>query len=147
MNNNFKFNFKLGKKSKLHTRRGIADIISTMLLMGLTVTGATTLTYFVNSSFVSGNLAAASSMDTATKSMQLLSYDTRDSTTLLQISNLNNKFDQKLCGVTCTGVGLSDKIPSNGGSEFVIIKIKNNSINLVFLQNIHLNNILHKWDS
>lgn len=145
MNNNF--NSKSGKKSKLCNRRGITDIISTMLLMGITVTGASTLTYFVNDSFVSGNLATVSSLNTATKSIQLLAYDTRDSTTLLQLSNLDNEFgDQKLCGASCTGVGLSDKIPSNGGSEFIMIKIKNNSINSIFLGNIQLNNVLHTWD-
>lgn len=148
MNNNFKFTSQLDKKPKLCKRKGIADIISTMLLMGITVTGATTLTYFVNDSFVSGNLSTVSSLDTATKSIQLLAFDTRDSTTLLQLSNLDNEFgDQKLCGVSCTGVGLSDKIPANGGSEFVIIKIKNNSIDSVFLRNIQLNNVMHTWDS
>lgn len=145
MNNNF--NSKSGKKSKLCNRRGITDIISTMLLMGITVTGASTLTYFVNDSFVSGNLATTSSSNTATKSIQLLAYDTRDSTTLLQLSNLDNKLDQKLCGASCTGVGLSDKIPSNGGSEFIMIKIKNNGINSIFLGNIQLNNISYTWDS
>lgn len=132
--------------SRLSRRRGVADIISTMLLMGLTVTGATTLTYFVNDAFISGNLATASSLDTATKSIKLMGFDTRDSTTLLQISNLDNEFDGQLCGVSCTGVGLSDKIPSNGGSEFIIIKIKNNSIDSVFLENIQLNNVRHSWD-
>lgn len=147
MNNNFKFTSQLDKKPKLCKRKGIADIISTMLLMGITVTGATTLTYFVNDSFVSGNLSTVSSLDTATKSIQLLAFDTRDSTTLLQLSNLDNEFgDQKLCGVSCTGVGLSDKIPANDGSEFVIIKIKNNSIDSVFLRNIQLNNVMHTWD-
>ena len=146
MNNNFKFNSQLKKKSKLCKRRGVADIISTMLLMGLTVTGATTLTYFVNDSFVSGNLATASSLNTATKSVQLLAYDTRDSTTLLQLSNLDNELDQKLCGVSCT-ISFSDKLPSSGGSEFIMIKIKNNGINSIFLENIQLNNIIHTWDS
>lgn len=146
MSINFKLYSPLEKKSKLCKRRGVTDIISTMLLMGITVTGASTLTYFVNDSFVSGNLATAASLDTATKSVQLLAFDTRDSITLLQLSNLDNKFDQKLCGVSCTGVNLSDKIPYSGGSEFVVIKIKNNSINSVFLENIQLNNVLHTWD-
>lgn len=143
---NRKLNSKLMNSSKLTKRRGVADIISTMLLMGLTVTGATTLTYFVNDSFISGNLATASSLDTASKSIKLLGFDTRDSTTLLQVSNLDNEFDGQLCGVSCTGVGLSDKIPSNGGSEFIIIKIKNNGINSVFLENVQLNNVRHSWD-
>lgn len=144
MNNNLKFKSSLEKKSKLCKRRGVTDIISTMLLMGITVTGASTLTYFVNDSFVSGNLATASSLDTATKSIQLLAYDTRDSSTLLQISNLNNYLDQKLCGVSC--ISFSDKIPSDGGTEFIMIKIKNNSINSIFLENIQLNNVIHEWD-
>jgi FlaG/FlaF family flagellin (archaellin) len=146
MSPNFKLYSPMEKKSKLCKRRGVADIISTMLLMGITVTGASTLTYFVNDSFVSGNLATAASLDTATKSVQLLAFDTRDSITLLQLSNLDNKFDQKLCGVSCTGVNLSDNIPYSGGSEFVVIKIKNNSINSIFLENIQLNNVLHTWD-
>lgn len=136
---------KLEKKFCASKRRGITDIISTMLLMGITVTGATTLTYFVNDSFVSGNLATASSLDTATKSIKLLGYDTRDSTTLLQITNLDNEFDSNICGTTCAVLN-SDKIPSNGGSEFIIIKIKNNSINSVFLENIQLNDVRHSWD-
>jgi len=136
------------KKHCLSNRRGIADIISTMLLMAITVAGASTLTYFVNDSFISGNLSTASSLNTATKSVQLISYDTRDASTLLKVTNLNNKFgDQQLCGVSCTGVGLSDKLPLNGGSEFVMIKIKNNGINSIFLENIKLNKIVHSWDS
>ena len=146
---NFVFNFFYLKKiSRLSKRRGVTDIISTMLLMAITVTGASTLTYFVNDSFISGNLSTASSLDTGTKSIQLLSYDTRDSTNLLQVSNLNNKFgDQKLCGVSCTGGALTDIIPVNGGSEFIIIKIKNSGINSIFLENINLNNVAHVWDS
>ena len=139
------FMLKMEKQSRGSKRRGITDIISTMLLMGITVTGATTLTYFVNDSFISGNLATASSLNTATKSIQLLGYDTRDSTTLMQISNLDNNFNGTLCGDSCAVIN-SDKIPSNGGSEFIIIKIKNNSINSVFLENIQLNNAIHSWD-
>jgi FlaG/FlaF family flagellin (archaellin) len=143
---NFKFN-SLEKKAKLRKRRAVTEIISTMLLMGVTVTGATTLSYFVNDSFVTGNLHTTSSLNTAEKSIQLLAFDTRDSTTLLQFSNLDNEFgDQKLCGVSCTGVGLSDKIPSNGGSEFIAIKIKNNGFDSIYLEHIQLNNVIHTWD-
>jgi len=147
MNVNLKFNSKSEKKSKLCKRKGIADVISTMLLMAITVTGATTLTYFVNDSFISGNLATASSLNTATKSVKLMGFDTRDSVTLMQISNLDNKFgDGKLCAVSCTGVGFSDVLPFNDGSEFIVIKIKNNSINSIFLDNIQLNHVIHNWD-
>ncbi|MCE9653480.1 MAG: hypothetical protein K8Q89_10600 [Nitrosarchaeum sp.] len=136
------------KKNCLSKKRGITDIISTMLLMAITVAGASTLTYFVNDSFISGNLSTASSLNTETKSVQLIAYDTRDASTLLKVTNLDNKFgDQQLCSVSCTGVGLSDKLPLNGGSEFVMIKIKNNGIHSIFLDNIKLNKIVHTWDS
>ena len=63
------------KNSCLKNRRAVADIISTMLLMGVTISGATTLTYFVNDGFVSGNLEAASSFDSSSKNILFLAYD------------------------------------------------------------------------
>ncbi|MCJ8307161.1 MAG: hypothetical protein MJK05_09010 [Nitrosopumilus sp.] len=68
------------KKSRLKNRRAVTEIISTMMLMGVTITGASTLTYFVNDAFVSGNLASASSFDSS-KNILLLAYNTRDSST------------------------------------------------------------------
>lgn len=131
------------KTPKLRKRRGLADIIGTMMLMAVTVTGAATLTYFVNDAFITGNLASASTLNSSTKSLSLLSYDARDSSSLLNISNLDNQLNGKLCGVTCSG---TNQLPVNGGSEFIILKIKNNSFESVFLDNIQLNNVEHKWD-
>ena len=136
-------NQSASKNTKFVKRRGITDIIGTMMLMSVTVAGATTLTYFVNDAFVSGNLAAASTLDSSTKSLQLLAYDARDSSSLLTISNLDNQFDGQLCGATCSG---TNQLPSNGGSEYILLKIKNNSFESVFLDNVQLNNVEHKWD-
>lgn len=133
----------VSKSSTIRKRRGLADIIGTMMLMAVTVTGAATLTYFVNDAFITGNLASASTLNSSTKSLSLLSYDARDSSSLLDIPNLDNQLDGKLCGVSCSG---TNQLPSNGGSEFVILKIKNNSFESVFLDNIQLNNVEHKWD-
>ena len=66
------------KNSRLKKRRAVAEIISTMLLMGITISGATTLTYFVNDGFVSGNLESISSVDSSSRNVSLLAYDTRD---------------------------------------------------------------------
>jgi flagellin-like protein len=135
-----KFNLKNSSKQKKH--RGITDIIGTMMLMAVTVTGAATLTYFVNDAFVSGNLAAASTHDSS-KSIQLLAYDARDSSSLLGLTDLDNQLDGRLCGLSCTA---TNELPINGGSEFIIMKIKNTSFESVFLSDIKLNNIEHDWD-
>jgi len=144
---------KKKKNSRLKNRRGVADIISTMLLMGLTVGGATTLTYFVNDGFVSGNLSAASSLDSSSRNVSLLAYDTRDSSTLLKLADVDNDIDvivdendnPILCGVTCSVT--PNAIPENDGTEFIVMQIRNNGINIIFLEDIAINNVVHSWDS
>jgi len=144
------------KNSRLKNRRGVADIISTMLLMGLTVGGATTLTYFVNDGFISGNLSAASSLDSSSRNVSLLAYDTRDSLSLLMLADVDNdlkivndtKGNPILCGVTCTISPIPpNSIPENKGTEFIVIQIQNNGIDTIFLEDVAINNVAHYWDS
>ncbi len=140
------------KSSRLKKRRAVADIISTMLLMGVTITGATTLTYFVNDGFISGNLEAASAFDSS-KNIMLLAYDTRDSSSLLTLIDVDNDIDivtdidgnPILCGFTCSVT--PNDIPANGGTEFIVLQIQNNGIDFVFLEDIAINNVIHSWDS
>ncbi len=144
---------KKKKNSRLNNRRGVADIISTMLLMGLTVGGATTLTYFVNDGFISGNLSAASSLDPSSRNVSLLAYDTRDSLSLLMLADVDNDIDvivdalgnPILCGVTCSVS--PNAIPENGGTEFIVMQIQNNGIDTIFVEDISINNVVHSWDS
>jgi hypothetical protein len=136
------------KNSRLKKRRAVAEIISTMLLMGITISGATTLTYFVNDGFVSGNLAA-SSFDSSSRNVSLLAYDTRDSSSLLTVNtidneNINNKF---LCGLTCSVNPNAIPLAIPGGSEFIILQIQNNGINSFFLEEVTINGVTHSWDS
>jgi len=135
------------KNSRLKKRRGVAEIISTILLMGLTVGGATTLTYFVNDGFVSGNLSAASSLNSSPPDILLLAYDTRDSFSLLNLADVDNDINVHafLCGVTCSS-GNSNSIPASSGSEFIVLQIQNNGINTIFLEDIAINNVIHSWD-
>ena len=144
--------FEKKKSSRLKNRRAVADIISTMLLMGVTITGATTLTYFVNDGFISGNLEAASAFDSS-KNIMLLAYDTRDSSSLLTLIDVDNDIDivtdidgnPILCGFTCSVT--PNDIPANGGTEFIVLQIQNNGIDFVFLEDIAINNVIHSWDS
>jgi hypothetical protein len=135
------------KNSRLKKRRAVAEIISTMVLMGVTVTGATTLTYFVNDGFVSGNLSAASSLNSSPQNVSLLAYDTRDSLSLLKLADVDNEIliNSFLCGVTCSPP--VNSIPETGGTEFIVMQIQNNGIDTIFLEDISINNVVHSWDS
>ena len=147
--------FEKQKNSRLKNRRGVADIISTMMLMAVTITGASTLTYFVNDSFVSGNLGTVSTLDSSSLNLLLLAYDTRDSSTLLNLIDVDNDITNGiidplidppiLCGVTCSVP--SNVIPESGGSDFIVLQIQNNGLNPIFLEDIGINNVIHDWDS
>ncbi len=82
--------FKKKKNSRLKNRRGASEIISTMMLMGITIVGAVILTYFVNDAFINGNLASASSLNSSSENIFLLAYDTRDSSSLLTLLDVDN---------------------------------------------------------
>jgi hypothetical protein len=137
--------------SRLRKRRAVAEIISTMMLMGVTITGASTLTYFVNDGFVSGNLESVTNMDSAYQNISLLAYDTRDSYSLLSLANVDNEnlINKFLCGghaVTGTCGGSPNAIPDSGGTEFIVLQIHNYDIDSIFLEDIAINNVIHSWD-
>lgn len=144
--------FEKTKNSRLKNRRGVADIISTMMLMAVTVTGASTLTYFMNDAFISGNLGTISSLDSSSLNLLLLAYDTRDSSNLLKLSDVDNDITNGidvngnpiLCGVSCSVN--SNEIPENGGTEFIMLQIQNNGLNVIFLEHVGINNVIHSWD-
>jgi hypothetical protein len=134
------------KNSRLKKRRAVADIISTMMLMGITVTGATTLTYFMNDAFISGNLGTVSTLESSSLNLLLLAYDTRDSFSLLTLTDIDNEnvINSFLCAITCSVT--PNAIPESGGTEFIVLQIQNNGIDSIFLQDITINNIVHSWD-
>ena len=135
---------KKKKNSRLKNRRAVTEIISTMMLMGVTISGATTLTYFVNDSFVNGNLDSVST--SSSKNIFLLAYDTRDSSSLLTLLNIDNNPTGFLCRVTCN-IATPNSIPENGGTEFIVLQIQNSGFDSIFLEDISINNVVHSWDS
>ncbi len=132
------------KHSRLRQRRAVTEIISTMMLMGITITGATTLTYFVNDSFVNGNLDSIATSDSS-KNIFLLAYDTRDSSSLLTLLDVDNDATGFLCRDTC--IVSPNAIPENGGTEFIVLQIQNSGFDTIFLEDIAINNIVHSWDA
>jgi len=129
-------------------RRAVAEVISSLLLVVITVAGAIILTAFLNDSFIQGGLAASGS-DSTLKTIKLVKYDSRDGGNLLEFTNLNNTSptDQKLCRASCSIN--PDTSPTNvtPGTEFIVIQIENRSVNPIFLHDVWLGNATHSWDS
>jgi hypothetical protein len=138
--------FEKKKNSRLNSRRAVADIISTMLLMAITVTGASTLTYFVNDGFISGNLGTISTLDSSSLNVLLLAYDTRDSTSLLTLNTVDNKISGALCAIGCIATP-ANSLPINDGTEFIVLQIQNNGLNPLYLDDVTVNGIIYFWDS
>jgi len=127
-------------------KRAVAEVISSLLLVAITVAGAIILTTFLNDSFIQGGLAASGS-DSTLKTIKLVKYDSRDGGNLLEFTNLNNTSptDQILCRASCSSnPNLS---PSVNGTEFLVIQIENRSVNPIFLHDVWLGNVSHSWDS
>ena len=137
------------KRTRLRQRRAVTDIISTMMLMGVTVTGASTLTYFMNDAFVSGSLGSATTLDSSSLNLLLLAYDTRDSSRLLTLDTIDNEntINKFLCGVTCSGNANLIPTDVSGGTEFIVFQIQNNGLNPTYLEKVVINDVVHEWDS
>jgi len=142
--NNLEFSIE---KLPLKKRRGVAEVISTLLLVVITVVGAVILTSFIDESFVSGSQSVISGTDTTIKTIRLLAYDTRNGDELMApeylLNNTNTVISDKLCRNSCA----ADTTPDNGGSNFLIIQIENRSVNPIFIKNIILDGVSHTWDS
>ena len=124
-------------------RRAVAEVISSLLLVVITVVGAVILTTFLDETFVAGSSSLAGSETTA-RSLQLLKYDTRDSAALMLLQTADNKFgDGLLLGA---GAASIDSVPEDDGTEFLVIQIKNRSINPTHILDIRINGVLHDWD-
>lgn len=125
-------------------RRGISEIIATLMLLGITTAGSVFLASLVYGS----GFQNTPESDTLQSSyaIKLTGYDTRDSNDLLGIGSIDNKFDKKLCAKGCQG--FADNIPNsaNPGTEFLVLQIKNVSTEPVYLKGIQINGVQHIWD-
>ena len=126
-------------------KRAVAEVISSLLLVAITVVGAVILTTFLDESFISGGLSASGS-DSTVKTIKLIKFDSRDGNNLM-LYNLNNTNSTylKLCRISCAAN--FDKSPLNNGTEFIVIQVQNQSVNPIFLHDVWLGNASHSWDS
>ena len=129
-------------------RRAVSQVIGTMMILAVTVAGAVFLSNLMSNEFfaVDQHPVAEARID----SIRLTSYDTRDSVKLTDVPDLNNTFNQMLCTKEVSGecnIIATDNLPINGGTEFIVLQIRNMNIDSVFIHNILINNEGHTWDN
>jgi len=136
-------------------KRAVAEVISSLLLVVITVVGAVILTTFLDESFIAGGLSVTAGTDSSLKTIKLTAFDTRDGIGLLGYGGINNDdalpspSDQYLCRDASLGVGCgttANTDPLNGGTGFMVIQIENRGINPIFLSDVYLDNVGHVWD-
>lgn len=125
-------------------KRGVSDIIATLLLMGITVAGAVLISTFFSNS---GLLQTQSDASSQSASIKITGYDTRDGGNLSGITNFNNTLDAspRLCTISCNVS--PDDIPSSDGTEFIILTVRNTGSKQILIQSVEINNIDHSWDT
>ena len=130
-------------------RRAISDVIATLLLLGITVAGAVLVT-----AFFQGNSAFrpdASNPGTQSASIKITGYDTRDGSDLSGIDVLDNFLDDPtpfLCTSSCnTDPNAMPAAAAAGGTEFIVLTVRNQGMSKVNLQNVEVNGIDHSWDA
>ena len=130
-------------------RRAISDVIATLLLLGITVAGAVLVTAFFQGNSVFRH--DASNPGTQSASIKIIGYDTRDSTDLSGIDFLDNYLDSPtpfLCTISCnTDADALPDAAAAGGTEFIVLTVRNQGISKVTLQGVEINDIDHSWDS
>jgi len=130
----------------LRKRNAVAEVISSLLLVAITVAGAVILTGFLDESFVEGSMAVSSSTDTTIKSIKLRAFDTRDGPGLMGYNNLDNLTDLLLCGDGPVCIANPNNSPATGGTEFLVVQFENTGFNPIYLKSVYLENIVYFWD-
>jgi len=151
------------RKFTPHKKRAVAEVISSLLLVVITVAGAVILMTFLDETFVAGSLAVSSGTDSSLKIVELRAFDTRDGEDLMnplyQIDN-QEYFLDPIDGYLCRDGVLSNNVnpltvcnpnpnqsPDTGGTAYVVIQIQNRGLNPIWLSDVYFDNVGHVWDS
>ena len=130
----------------IHKKRGVSVVISTLLVLAITIVGAMSISNLMSNSLLTTVNDTPKNIIMA-NSMLLVAYDTRDGNNLSKINNFENKFDNRLCTVSCAGAS-STALPKDtpGGTEFIVLQLWNKNSIDVPIRNIQVNGIIHTWD-
>lgn len=131
------------------SRRAVSDIIATLLMIAVTVVLAVMLAAYFQGSGMTGigsSFNSAFLQSQVPPNLKMTGYDTRDGSNLLG-TGLNNFWDvnnKELCTKGCEAN--QDLSPAAGGTEFIVLKIKNEGNDPFTLQDILINDVDHLWD-
>ena len=141
-------------------RRGVSEVITTVLLLGITVVGAAFLSTFFQDTKVTDVAASLTSKATSAQSvstLKLIGYDTRKGVDLLDITLLSNDqpgtqtVPDKLCTDSCGDDARKNLLPADsggsGGTEFIVLHIRNNDVSLIYILTIQINDVVHQLDT
>jgi len=136
-----------------HKKRAISEVIATLMLLAITVIGGVIVANFFQSSGISENLGSGFSpgslQSQSPQSIILTGYDTRDHNDLFA-TVLDNKYDSQLCTIGCASYANNtpNSVPAGTeGTEFIVLKIKNDGLSSVFLNDLLVNNVDHLLDT
>jgi len=128
----------------IRKKRGVSVVISTLLVLAITIVGAVSISNLMSTSAL-GTVNQTPKAIIAANSVILSAYDTRDGTSLFNIANFDNDFDNELCTTSCAG-GNSNLKPTLGGTDFIAIELWNKNSNEVFVKSLQVNGVTHVWD-
>ena len=130
--------------SKKYSKRGVGEIIGTLILMGVTVTGGLLVwTLFQGNETLTFTLSEIEISPLVVAQLKVTGYDTRDDNDLYGITGLNNQVKATTDAVDlCTTCGASGV-----DNEFIILKIRSDNDEVVFINGIHINEVEHVFDS
>jgi flagellin-like protein len=149
-NNKIDFYFEMkGPINHIKTKHSaVSEIIATLMLLAITVVGAVMISVLMQ-----GSLGGLGTDFTSTylesqqvPSIKLTGYDTRDGLVLYGIKAINNTQNSELCTKGCDTAN-ANNYPNLGGTEFIVLRIKNEGTNSFTVDDVVINDIDHLWDS
>jgi len=124
--------------SKKLSKRGSAEVIGTMILLGVTVVGGLLVwTLFQGNETLMFSIAEPELSPIVIAHLQITGYDTRDAASLYEITNLDNGSGGP--SFLCTTCGATN--------ELIILKIRSDNDEAVTIRSIEINDVEHVFDS
>ena len=116
---------------RLHSRRGVAPIIATLLLVAIAVVGGAIVFAYSQNFFSSSQVSGKPNIE----SLKVIGYDGRDITT--------GMFNHNSQAIASTTGGLADNLKSSG--EYVTAYLKNDSVQTVTLGEVRLGGATYNY--
>ena len=128
--------------SRKPSKRGAAEVIGSIILLGVTVAGGLLIFTLLSTNDVVDFAKEGQSLDpNVIAKLKLSGYDTRDADALYNLTNLDNLIGTSTTvpDYLCTTCGVAN--------EFIILKFRNPSGVLVAVSSININEEEHTFDS